>query len=144
MKKLIFMILMAVFLLPLMVDAQVNTITTITADTLTKVETEYFAIGPITGAYSSLNIQSVYTQLGGTTDGTALLQCSVDGTSYATIVDDNYDEIFFRGDDDTLTINNGDIWQIEIKNPTFPYYRIAATGTASDTTLVTTKWILKK
>jgi len=127
-----------------MVEAQFNRIVTITADTLTKVETEYFTIGPLTGTYSSLVFQSLYTQLGGTSDGTALIQASVDGTSYVTIIDDNYDEIFFRGDDDTLTINNGDVWIVEIKDPTFTYYRLAATGTASDTTLVTAKYILKQ
>jgi len=128
----------------LIADAQISQVVTITPDTLTKVETEHFAIGPITGPYSSLNIQSLYTQLGGTSDGTALLQASTDGTSYATLTDTDYDDLYFYGDDDTLTINNGDIWQIEIKNPTFTYYRIAATGTANDTTLVTVKYIIKR
>ena len=143
MKKLIFLFLTASFLIPLAINAQVNRVVTITADTMTKVETEYFAIGPVTGAFKSLAIQSLYTQLGGTSDGTAILQASVDGTSYATIIDNNYEGITFYGDDDTLTVNNGDIWQIEILNPSFQYYRIAATGTANDTTLVTVKYILK-
>jgi len=122
----------------------VGTIQTITADTLTAVETEYFAVQAMTGNYAELCIQALFTQLGGTSDGTAILQASVDGTVYSTIVDDDYDEIFFYGHDDTVTITNGTAWHIRIKDPAFTYYRIAATGTASDTTLVTVKYIIKR
>lgn len=135
---------MSAIMLTIFVNAQNNVVLTVTPDTLTKVETEYFVIGPLTNTYSSLAIQTLYTQLGGTSDGTATLQVSLDGTSYSPVIDGTYDEIFFRGDDDTLTINNGDIWNIEIKNPSYPYYRIAAVGTVNDTTLITTKYIYKR
>jgi hypothetical protein len=119
-----------------------NYVRGITPDTLTKVETEYFTVQPILGAYQSLTIQTLFTQLGGTSDGTCLLQGSLDGVSYQTLNSD-FSNIDFSSSD-TLTITNGAIWLIEITNPSFVYYRITATGTASDTTLVTPKYIIKK
>ena len=138
MKKLF--IIFALIVISFAVNAQ--RVYTITADTLTAVETEYFTVPDITGDYTSLAIQVLCTQLGGTSDGSALLQASLDGTSYQTLNDNNANVDFATND--SLTITNGVVWLIEIIEPAFVSYRIAATGTANDTTLVTTKWMLKK
>ena len=112
--------------------------------TIDTVETAYFPTQQMLGNYGELCIQALFTQLGGTSDGTAILQASVDGTTYNTIIDNDYDGIFFYGHDDTVTITNGTAWHIRIQEPAFPYYRVAATGTANDTTSVTVKYIIKR
>jgi len=140
MKK--FIILLAVLFVGMATFAQSpNKVVSITVDTLTKIETEYFVVQPITGTYKSLAIQALFTQLGGTSDGTATLQGSIDGTSYQTI---NSSTKAVFSTNDTLTITNGAVWNVYLDDPQFVYYRIAATGTANDTTLVTPKYIIKK
>jgi len=140
MKKILLILVFVISVLA--VNAQIGRVTTITPDTLTAVETEYFAIPSITGSYGSAAIQVLCTQLGGTSDGSALLQGSLDGTSYQTLNAGSTNIDFSTND--TLTITNGVIWLIEITEPAYVKYRIAATGTANDTTLVTTKFIIKK
>ena len=140
MKKILLILVFVISVLA--VNAQIGRVTTITPDTLTAVETEYFAIPSITGSYGSTAIQVLCTQLGGTSDGSALLQGSLDGTSYQTLNAGSTNIDFSTND--TLTITNGVIWLIEITEPAYVNYRIAATGTANDTTLVTTKFIIKK
>jgi len=61
MKKL--MLILAVSFISLIASAQtVGVVTSITVDTLTAVETEYFTLQKMTGKYESINIQSLYTQ----------------------------------------------------------------------------------
>lgn len=136
------MMILAVMFITLMATAQSGAITTITPDTLTEVETEYFTTDRLTGTYETLAINALCTQLGGTSDGSALLQGSVDGTSWNTLTS-TADKYYFYAND-TLTITNGVTWTIIIDKPALQYYRIAATGTASDTTLVTVKYTYKK
>lgn len=115
---------------------------TITSDTLTAVETEYFTLPDLTGSYNSLVIQVLCTELGGTSDGTAVLQGSLDGTSYVTLTDAT--GVLKGYANDTLTISSGAVGIWVIDEPSLVKYRIAATGTADDTTLVTTKYMYKK
>lgn len=138
MKKLF--IILSLLLCVYVVNAQ--RVYTITSDTLTEVETEYFTVPDITGTYESLGIQVLCTELGGTADGTVVLQGSLDGTTYVTLSDD---ENYIKGfTNDSLTISDGAANTWMIYNPGLVSYRIAATGTANDTTLVTTKYFLKK
>ena len=138
MKKIL--VLFTLFIIALSVQAQ--RVYTITPDTLTEVETEYFAVPDITGGYTALSIQVLCTELGGTSDGTVVLQGSIDGSSYVTLSDD---ENYIKGfTNDSLTITDGAVNAWVIYNPNMVSYRVAATGTANDTTLITTKYFLKK
>ena len=121
--------------------AQKGVVQSVTPDTLTAVETEYFVCGPLGNAWDNVTIQALHTQLGGTSDGTGVLQGSVDGVSYVTIQDES---AFMKSyPNDSVTITNGAVYQWTIRKPAFNYYRYAATGTASDTTLVSVKYIYK-
>jgi len=140
MKKLIVILLMLVAVVGYSQNFTEYT-ATITPDTLTKVETEYFATGEITTPAKTVAIQTLCTQLGGTSDGSAILQVSLDGTSYQTLTETANFAHFLTND--TLTITNGVIWQIALKEAPWKYYRVAATGTANDTTLVTVKYTVK-
>ena len=112
----------------------------ITPDTLTKVETEYF-VTIASGTYESIALTTLFTQLGGTSDGSAILKASVDGISYYDLTETAGVANFYPND--TLTITDGAVWNIVITDPPFKYYRIEATGTVSDTTLITPKYIFK-
>lgn len=137
MKKLF--IIFSLLIFSFAVNAQ--RVYTITSDTLTEVETEYFALSPLTGDYESLAIQVLCTELGGTADGTVVIQGSLDGTSYKTLNDESY---YIKGfGNDTLTISDGAVGLWVIHKPAFRNYRVAATGTANDTTLITTKYFPK-
>lgn len=137
--------LFAILLLGVAVSAQsFNQLVTITADTLTKVETEYFTLQPITSTVKSIAIQAAYTDAGGSPDGTILLQGSLDGTSYQTLNSGASNIDWFPNDSIDITDSTEIVWLIEIANPAFRYYRIAATGTADDTTLIAPKYFIKK
>lgn len=140
MKKLL--LILAVFASIGAMAQSYNKVVAITPDTLTAVETEYFAVQNVTGTVSTISISALFTQLGGTSDGSAILQGSLDGTSYYTINSATSKAVFYPND--TLTITSGAVWLIELSDPGFVSYRIAATGTANDTTLVTPKYIIKR
>lgn len=124
---------------------------TVTPDTLTKVETENFDLGTFTGTYQSLAVVAVCTQLGGTSDGTVTLHGSLDGTSYVFISGAAGGNILttspkasYTGTDfNQLTITNGLIASWAVIGMPYKYYRVAAVGTANDTTLVTVKYMYK-
>jgi len=116
----------------------------VTQDTVTvdDVETRYTDPVILKGHYNSVAMQALCTQLGGTSDGKIIAQGSVDGTSYVNL-NEGTDYVYFFPDNDTLTITNGAIMSVTIKNPPFAYFRFKVTGTASDTTQVTPKYIVK-
>jgi hypothetical protein len=140
MKKLVLLFVTVIFTLAL--SAQNGKVQSITPDTLTAVETEYFVIGPVGTSWDNLTIQALHTQLGGTSDGTGVLQASVDGVSYLTIQDQA--GILKGYPNDSVTITNGAVYQWVVSDVPFNYFRYASTGTANDTTLVTVKYIFKK
>jgi len=119
-----------------------NKVVAITAVTLNEIETLYLPVQPITGTYETVAIGTVFTEVGGTSDGSAILQGSVDGTNFYTINSETSKEVFYPND--TLTITDGAVWLIELFDPAFVVYRVAATGTANDTTTVTSSYIIKK
>ena len=119
---------------------RVLTVTASEADSSKGAETDYQYI-PNAGGFTSqydLTIQVLATQLGGTSDGTISLEGSVDGTSYAAI-----DNTVFTATDDSLTITNGAVWVVNIPITRHYKYRLKIAGTASDTTLLTTKYLYK-
>jgi hypothetical protein len=148
MKKL-FIILVLIFTIGIgtQTKAQTGEVFAITPDTLLAVETLYFT-AQISGTYNSIAFTTLFsdpsTGVASTPDGNAILEASVDGTSYV-VIDENAQNvgkyIFFPTD--SVTIVEDYIWNAAVIDPSFKYYRVAATGTANDTTLVTVKYILK-
>jgi len=102
-------------------------------DTLQGNETVNF-----TSMQGATQIQATCTQLGGTSDGTLLLQGSVDNSAWTTLAETAQKFAFYPND--TLTITSGATWLIDIEGSPFNYYRVRGAGTASDTTEVTIKW----
>lgn len=138
MKKLFFILVLAI--LGMAANAQIGTVKTLAIDTLTAATTDTSAVASVTGAYNAITFQALCTQLGGTSDGSLRLEGSVDGISYKTITDGYVNYAF---PNDTLTVTNGAIWHFTVYHAPFKYYRVIGLGTASDTTLVTLKYILK-
>ena len=130
MKKLVLFLSMILFV----VFAQAQIITV--SDTLQGNETVNF-----TSLKQPGQVQVLCTQLGGTSDGTLFLQGSVDGTSFYNITETSNSLAFYPND--TLTITNGAVWLISVKDKPFQYFRVKGVGTASDTTLVTIKYLRK-
>lgn len=139
MKKWIFII--AIMLIGYVASAQRGKIYEITPDTITEVETELFSTDRISGTYQSLTMNLVLEELGGTTEGSAIFEGSLDGTSWNTLNTTTGKYTFFPND--TLTMTDGATWLVIITEPALQYYRFSATGTANDTTLITPKWSLK-
>lgn len=134
MKKLVF--LLAIVLVVSTSFAQ-RTIT----DTLQGNETVNF-----TTMQDPIEIQVLATQLGGTSDGSILLQGSVDGTTFQNIQPTADSYLYFPDDTADLTgytwtITNAGSILYGIQKRQFTYYRIRGAGTASDTTKITIKWI---
>ena len=136
MKKLIMILLASALFIS--VGAQTKRVYSPDFDTLNGNETVYI---PVLTSTSSLGItiQALCTQLGGTSDGSLVLQGSADGTSYLTINDDDVTMTAYPND--TLTITNGAVVQWVILKNAWKSYRIKGVGTASDTTLITPKYI---
>ena len=84
-------------------------------------------------------VQVLCTEIGGTSDGVVNLEASLDGTSWEILAETSGAYNFYPND--TLTIVDGAVLIISIKGSPFLYHRITATGTASDTTEVSIKWI---
>lgn len=135
MKKL-FVIIPLIFL-AFTINAQVLGPTTFTSVTVDTVETLYMSTGYITGDYNYIDFQVLCTDGGGTPDGSIILQESVDGTHFVT-----------SETADTLTITAGaqKVWKVanSLTDNLVYKYRLAVTGTASDTTIVTGSYLLRK
>ena len=140
MKKLI--LLLVLFVIALGVNAQNGTLKVPTTpyDTLNGNETVYFPIVTVTGDYANLAITALCTELGGTSDGTLRLQYSA-GTNYEDVVQTT--GLFEFISNDTLTITDGAVYNVIIRNPPVGTYRLKGAGTASDTTLITPRYRLK-
>ncbi|MCR9066275.1 MAG: hypothetical protein NXI00_20050 [Cytophagales bacterium] len=104
----------------------------VTVDTLQGAETVNF--GTMENAKL---IQALCTQTGGTSDGSLILQVSLDGTAWTTISETS--GIAHFEPNDTLTITNGATYAIWIDKP-FPYARIQGAGTSGDSTRVAIKY----
>jgi len=136
MKKLL-VLLVAIFAFVAFANAQ--KVYTMTADTLNGSETVNISAAKISSSSKgTLALQALCTEVGGTSDGTLLLQGSVDGTSFNTITNVVGKFDFFPND--TLTITDGAVMHCMITGSPFNYYRWQGAGTASDSTLVTPKY----
>lgn len=129
MKKLV--LIFAIVLVSLASMAQ----RTITA-TLDTIETVSFTAMQDVSAFSV-----ICTQLGGTSDGSLVLQGSADGNNYTTVSETAGWLHFWPND--TLKITDAATWLVGIDKERCPfnYFRVQGKGTASDTTIVTVNWV---
>jgi hypothetical protein len=139
MKKLVLM--MALVVVAMAAIAQKGVVTTFaTTDTINGNETVYFTGPQFTGG-DILTIQAACDNIGGTSDGTLSLEASVDGTDWVAFTAAT--NIMTGMPNDSLTIVDAAnvTWIIEVNG--YYKYRIKGVGTASDSTLITTKYIRK-
>lgn len=105
-------------------------------------------------AKNLLVIQALCTQVDGTSEGTLILQGSVDGTSYNTLtsteplhpgdtVQSGLNGFITAFPNDTLTVTNGAVGSWIVKDSPFRKFRIQGTGGAGDTTTVSIKYTIK-
>ena len=120
--------------------AQKGSLKTVTVDTINGAETVNFALERITGNYDA-SIVTLCTQVGGTSDGSLILQGSIDGTTYETLTETT--GLIHFWPNDTLTIVDGAEWAIMLISTPFRYYREQGAGTSGDSTLITIKYTLK-
>lgn len=111
-------------------------------DSVLTVETVYTGNVYVKGDYDKLTIQALCTDVGGVPDGTLILQGSVDGTSFVNLAPET-GVYTYRPNNDTLTITAAAVQTVEITNPGFTHYRWKVTGTDGDSTLITTKYVVK-
>ena len=148
MKKFVF--LLALVVLGTLSYGQKAKINAVTVDTLQGNETVNFAIGKITGDYTTLTIQALCTQLGGTSDGTLTVYGSVDGTSYSFINTVGAETLtaspkasITGADLNQITITDALVASWVIKDTPYLYYRVVGGGTANDTTKITIHYTYK-
>lgn len=102
-------------------------------DTITNTEVVSF-----TSMQAASQVQVLFTNLTGTSAGTAILKGSVDNITFVTLAEKAGEFHFYPGD--TLTILDGAGWLINIVGQPFLYYKVVATGSGTATTLVEVKW----
>ena len=137
MKRFITLLLFACFA----ITASAQWYETIPADTINGAETVNWDTPIITGSYEYVTIQAHCTELGGTSDGTLILQGSIDGENYQTLTDATGIVKGFAND--TLTITDGATQVWTITDHPMNYYRVQGAGTANDTTYVEVKYLLR-
>lgn len=96
------------------------------------------------GLYSSLAIDVVASEVGGTSDGTIVLQGGNSLSSLSTLTDSDFGGSISWLSNDTLTVVDGAKWLIKIQDPAFRYYRLVATGTSGDTTALSIKYVFRE
>ena len=137
MKKVLFS-LFALFIV-VSVFGQNKKVVSVALDTITKVETVYLDLNPTapTTKDGILSFQVLCSEVGGTSDGVAYLEFSVDGTSYVRFADAaNNDWCHLFASDTSFIANNGNEFAIEdgavfggmIETMPWKYYRIACIG----------------
>lgn len=141
MKKLFVLLVFAV--VAIAANAQIwKTVTATEADSSKGAETDYIYIPNVGGfdGVKDLSIQTLCTQLGGTSDGTITIQKSVDGTSYKSMLTSVDTDLI--ASNDTLTITNGAVLTFRLK--TYAYkYRLKVEGTSGDSTIFVTRYLFK-
>ena len=121
--------------------SQKGTVYTVAADTLIGAETVNFVLQTKFYGQNLLTIEALCTDVGGTPDGTLILEGSLDGTSYETITSTS--GRLYAWPNDTLTIVAGAVVTWVVEDTPWVYYRVQGGGTADDSTLVNIKYIFK-
>ncbi len=116
MKKILLIASLSLFALTSFAQSATVTMTG-TGDTIVDTGTD-FVVKQVEGVYQSVSVQAVFTKVGGTVAGTAILYASVDGTNY------------IRVNTDTLTMTNvttnTKIWIVD--DSSFMYYKVVFLG----------------
>ena len=113
-------------------------------DTLNGAETVNFTTISASGSYATLSLDVECTELGGTSDGTLILQGRNGSASEWTTLTSTYLATWGNfSPNDTLTITDGAVWKVELHDPGFLNYRVQGLGTSGDTTLVDIRWLVK-
>ena len=122
-------------------SAQVGDVRSLASGTLTNTATLTSPVVTVTSSYNAITFQVKAVNVSGTTAGTSILKASVDGTNYVTI--NNADGLVKGYPNDTLTVTNGVVWNIVVQDAPWKYYQISTTGTNTQVTTVSYKYILK-
>ncbi len=139
MKKYL-IILFVAFTVFAQAQSQKGKVVAITPANVEGAETIYFVTEPWSQNWN-LTIQALCTEVGGTSDGTIRLEQSTDGISWEDFTDEA--GLLKSYPNDTLTIVDGAVGKWIIQKTLDYQYRLAVTGTASDTTLIIAKYIWK-
>jgi hypothetical protein len=108
-------------------------------DTLKGAETIYIELPELTGYYS-LSWELYFEEVGGTSDGTGILQAAND-TIYATI--NTVEGAVTTIPNDTITIVDGLLQTYWLYGTPGNKYRVELTGTTGDTTRIISNYIRK-
>lgn len=85
-------------------------------------------------------VHSVFTQIGGTSDGTSTWEASINGDDFVPITSSS--GLFKIFPADTLTVTNSSTHMVYVLTPTpYLYLRQKIVGTSGDTTQVKTYWV---
>lgn len=93
-----------------------------TSDTTTNTATSYVTL-PVSNWYNTVTIQSVVTEISGTTAGTVTLQGSIDGTNFVT-VNSSYADVTSYSPTDVATSSK----LFVVTGSPYRYYRLSYTG----------------
>ena len=118
-----------------------NVITALTVDTVTNTTQSFIAVGTFTSELP-FAVQLLATNLTGTTAGTAVLEGSLDGTTYVPILDET--NLLKAYPNDTMTIVDAAASTWIVLDNKYYKYRINVTPTGSHTTKLTGKVYYKK
>jgi len=150
MKKLI--ILLAFVIVAIAASAQTRgKVFTVASDTLIGNETVNFAIGGTwTNVYDHITITALCTQVGGTSDGTLAVYGSLDNTNWtfvngvgAGVITASPKASITGADLNQITITDALVADWVISGSPYKYLRVAGVGTASDSTLISIKYMVK-
>lgn len=122
-------------------QAQPGIAQSVAVDTIKGAKTVNFVLSPSFQGKNLLTIQALCTQIGGVSDGSLILEGSIDGTSYETIT--ATEGLLYAFPNDTLTITNGAVGTWVLRDSPWIKYRIQGGGTSGDTTKVTIKYVYK-
>lgn len=132
-----FVVLISLVLFGFIASAQLGKVSTIAADTVNGNETIYLVTGELNKGYD-VTIQALCTNVGGTSDGSIVIEGSLDGTSYKILND--WGDLIKGYGNDTLTIVNAAVGMWTVKQNPFYKIRLKVAGTASDSTLISPKY----
>lgn len=116
---------------------QAQVYNSIAVDTVKGAETITIAIPGSFPSDGALKIEALCTEIGGTSDGTIVVQGSVTGTNYVTL---STEQSFLECNNDTLTIIDGAVGLWSLSKTPYNKYRLSIAGTTGDTTAINVYW----
>lgn len=141
MKKILFIFAMMALSMGAFAQLQWAEYKSVTMDTLLAVETNTSQTIEVTSE-GTLVIQVYCTDIGGTPDGYVYVDVSADGTNFVNL--QSATGLMYAYPNDTLTISAGAIGTWVIEDSPWQFYRTRGLGTANDSTLIVTRYNIKK